>query len=324
MGSIGGFDVGQIVTLAIVVMGVVGTASFARPLLRRARRSNRVKTVVLRRRGELSRQQMEALAQSGQLRKPKESVYVNLAQTIAQKLRLTNILSSDEVKVFLAQGGFRGRTAVPVYASTRLILAIVGIIAVVLVLKVYEDKNYSAMAQFGMWIGGAVVGFYLPKLMVSNHAQRRQQEMGKVFPDAMDLLVICVEAGLGIEAAFDRVTQELGESSPILAQEMGLATAELAFLGDRRKAYQNFADRTGLPAIAALATALGQSEKYGTPVSVALKVLSQEKRHERMSAAEKKAAALPAQLTVPMIVFFLPVLFLVVLGPTVIQLIRMD
>ena len=122
-----------------------------------------------------------------------------------------------------------------------------------------------------------------------------------------------------MEGAFDRVTRDLVEASPVLAQEMGLTTAELAFLGDRTKAYNNLAARTGLPAAASLATALIQSEKYGTPVSVALRVLSDEKRSERMTAAEKKAAALPAQLTVPMIGCFLPVLFIVILGPVVVR-----
>jgi tight adherence protein C len=140
-------------------------------------------------------------------------------------------------------------------------------------------------------------------------------EMQLNFPDALDLLVISSEAGLSIEAAFHRVTGEIEESSPALSEEFGLTTAELSFLGDRRRAYTNFADRTGLPSAKALAVTLLQSEKYGTSISNALKVLSQENRDERMSRAERKAASLPAQLTVPMIVFFLPVLFVVIMGP---------
>ena len=161
-------------------------------------------------------------------------------------------------------------------------------------------------------------------MVVSNFAQKRQQEMNQAFPDTLDLLVICVESGLGIEAAFDKVTEEIAENSPILAQEFGLTTAELAYLGDRHKAYENFAKRTGLPAAKSLSTTLVQSEKYGTPVGQALKVLSQERRDERMSLAEKKGASLPAKLTVPMIVFFLPVLYEVVIGPAIIQIVRMD
>jgi len=147
--------------------------------------------------------------------------------------------------------------------------------------------------------------------------------MTKAFPDSLDLLTICVEAGASIEAAFARVTEEVADASTVLAQEFGLTSAELAFLGDRGKAYLNFAERTGLPSVRALATTLVQAETYGTPIAVALRVLSQESRDDRMNRAEKKAAALPAQLTVPMIVFFLPPLFVIIMGPAVMSVMDM-
>ena len=143
--------------------------------------------------------------------------------------------------------------------------------------------------------------------------------MRLAFPDAIDLLVICVQAGLSIEAAFARVTEEISSTSEALSQEISLTAAELAFLGDRHKAYENFAERTGLEGAKSLGTALSQADKYGTPVGIALKVLAEESRNERMSRAETKAARLPAQLTVPMIMFFLPVLFIVIIGPAVLQ-----
>ncbi|MDP6691134.1 MAG: type II secretion system F family protein, partial [Alphaproteobacteria bacterium] len=146
-----------------------------------------------------------------------------------------------------------------------------------------------------------------------------QKAIQKIFPDALDLMVICVEAGLSMEAAFHRVASELQSQGPEFTEELGLTTAELAFLPDRRQALLNLSERTGLPAVKALVTALAQAEKYGTPVSVSLRVLSQEQRDERMSRAEQKAGALPAQLTVPMIVFFLPVLFIVLIGPAIIK-----
>jgi tight adherence protein C len=158
--------------------------------------------------------------------------------------------------------------------------------------------------------------------MLTNTITKRQQALSRSFPDALDLMVICVEAGVSIEAAFQRVTEEMVESTPVIAEEIALTSAELAFLGDRRQAYENLAERTGLPAIKSLCTALLQSERYGTPVSVALRVLAQENREARMAAAEKKAAALPAKLTVPMIIFFLPVLFMVIIGPAAIQVSR--
>jgi tight adherence protein C len=148
---------------------------------------------------------------------------------------------------------------------------------------------------------------------------KRQQSITKAFPDALDLMVICVEAGLSMEAGFHRVADEIQETSPELSEELGLTTAELAFLPDRRAALENLAKRTGLPGMKALTTSLVQAEKYGTPVSVSLRVLSNEQRDDRMNKAERKAGALPAQLTVPMIVFFLPVLFIVLIGPAIIK-----
>jgi tight adherence protein C len=138
----------------------------------------------------------------------------------------------------------------------------------------------------------------------------------------MDLLVICVDAGLSMEGALNRVVEEMVQAAPDLAEELGLCTAELAFLSDRRVAWENLAERTGLPEIKTLSTTVIQSEKYGTPVSQGLKVLAQENREARMANAEKKAAALPAKLTVPMIIFFLPVLFMVIIGPAAIQVMQ--
>ncbi|MFQ5764344.1 MAG: type II secretion system F family protein, partial [Rhodospirillales bacterium] len=220
----------------------------------------------------------------------------------------------------LAQAGLRGRQVVAAYITTRLLMAIGGGIATLILLGLMKKFPYPEFVKFIFAGVGAVAGFYLPKLLLANTVQKRQQEMNDAFPDALDLLVICVESGLGVEAAFSRVTEEIIESSPILAQEFGLLSAELAYLGDRRQAYQNFTNRTGMASVKALATALVQSEQYGTPVGVALQVLAQEKRDERLSEAEKKAAALPAKLTVPMIIFFLPVLFIVVIGPAALQI----
>jgi tight adherence protein C len=146
--------------------------------------------------------------------------------------------------------------------------------------------------------------------------------MQRAFPDALDLMVICVESGLSVEAAFGKVSSEMGADAPVIAEEFGLTTAELAYLSDRRQALENLSDRTGLQTVKSFVTALAQSEKYGTPVAVSLRVVAQENRDSRMSRAEEKAASLPAKLTVPMVLFFLPVLFMVLIGPTIIQALR--
>ncbi len=158
-----------------------------------------------------------------------------------------------------------------------------------------------------------------PEVYLSNVTAKRQLSLRRNWPDALDLMLICVESGMSIEHAFRRVAQEVGTQSVPLAEELTLTTAELSYLQDRRIAYDNLAKRTNLESVKAVTTALNQAERYGTPLGTALKVLAQESRDHRMSEAEKKAAALPPKLTVPMIVFFLPVLFVVILMPAVIQ-----
>lgn len=171
-------------------------------------------------------------------------------------------------------------------------------------------------------IGAAYMGIKAPELFLVNTAKKRQTEIRKAWPDALDLTLICVESGMAIENAFRKVSTEIATSSVVLAEELALMTAEMSFLPDRRQAYENLVMRTGLEPVKSVATALIQAERYGTPVGQALRVLSQESRDMRMNEAEKKAAGLPPKLTVPMILFFLPVLFVVIITPAVIQIMR--
>jgi tight adherence protein C len=168
-------------------------------------------------------------------------------------------------------------------------------------------------------LGAGALGFYLPDVFVTNRTQGRQQSIMRAFPDALDLLLICVESGMSIEGAFNRVSSEIGSQSVELAEELALTTAELSYLPDRRSAFTNLASRCGHQGVKAVSAALIQSEKYGTPLGQALRVTAQENRDMRMAEAERKAAALPPKLTVPMMLFFLPCLFIVILGPAAIQ-----
>ncbi|MCB1510875.1 MAG: type II secretion system F family protein, partial [Hyphomicrobiaceae bacterium] len=186
-----------------------------------------------------------------------------------------------------------------------------------------KHLSYPPMAKVMMGLGAGFVGFYLPNMFIQNMIQRRQAALKAAFPDALDMLLICVQSGMSIEAAFGKVAKEIAVQSMELAEEFSLTTAELSYLQDRRLAFENLGKRTGLPGIRAVATALVQSERYGTPISAALRVMAKENRDMRMSEAEKKAAALPPKLTVPMIIFFLPVLFVVILGPAGIQVMQM-
>ena len=173
--------------------------------------------------------------------------------------------------------------------------------------------------KLGMALFAAYCGMQLPWLFLKNKIQKRQLSIRRAFPDALDLLLICVESGMSIEAAFRKVSQEIGSQSIPLAEELTLTTAELSYLQDRKVAYENLAKRTDLEGVRAVCVALQQSERYGTPLGQTLRVMAQENRDMRMSEAEKKAAALPPKLTVPMILFFLPVLFIVILGPAAIR-----
>ena len=174
-----------------------------------------------------------------------------------------------------------------------------------------------------MALCAGVIGFYLPNVFIENLAQKRQQSIRQAFPDSLDMLLICVQSGMSVESAFGKVAKEITQQSLELGEELALTTAELSYLGERRLAFENLGKRTGIPGVKAVATALIQAERYGTPVSQALRVMAKENRDIRMGEAEKKAAALPPKLTVPMIIFFLPVLFLVILGPAAIRYLRL-
>ena len=304
----------------IIALGSIGAfltiVAFGMPFMGSDNLRSRLKTVAAQRE-ELSAQARNKFAnQTSTLRQKSGRGYVTY---LVEKLKLVNPADSVAMKNKLAQGGMRSEAHLYTYAFFRFVAPIIfGLLTAIylfLLAKVEMGPSGKLMYSFG----AAVIGFFLPQIILKNKIQNRQKSIQKVFPDAMDLLVICVEAGLSMEAAFHRVAGELQEQGPELAEELGLTTAELAFLPDRRQALMNLSERTGIPAVKSLVTALAQAEKYGTPISVSLRVLSQEQRDERMSRAEQKAGALPAQLTVPMIVFFLPVLFIVLIGPAVIK-----
>jgi tight adherence protein C len=309
-------------TLPNLIMMVAALAAFASvvalslPLLARDRLVSRLRAVAARRQ-ELSAQQRDALAAGSRRRAPPRR-RLALMRAVVDRLKLQDLLEARELKARLAQAGWRGQSAPLTYIFARVALPVV-LLAVGLVYATTVFAHLPLMNRALILIGAMVVGTYLPVLLVTNAIQKRQFGIGRAFPDALDLMVICVDAGLSVESSLGRVVDEMGENAPELAEEFGLTSAELAFIGDRRHAWENLAERTGLPQVKSLTTTLLQSEKYGTPVSQALKVLAQENRESRMSEAEKKAASLPAKLTVPMIVFFLPVLFVVIAGPAAIQ-----
>ena len=238
---------------------------------------------------------------------------------VVERLQLQRLLADPKLDAKLMQAGLRGQKPVFVFYFARLATPLGMFLAALIYLFGINDMGHGANMRMVIVMAAGVGGLYLPGLYLSNIAARRRESIMRVFPDALDLLLICVEAGMSIEAAFQKVAGEIGASSIELAEELSLTTAELSYLQERRLAYENLGKRTNHPGVRAVATALIQAERYGTPLGSALRVMAKENRDMRLAAAEKKAASLPAKLTVPMIVFFLPVLFVVILGPAIIR-----
>ena len=241
-----------------------------------------------------------------------------MARAVAQ-LKLAQSTQSEKIRDKLLQAGKRSREAMIVYLFCKptlpFVFAAVGFAAV----YGLGLGDLPASLRPAAVLGTALLGFYAPDIFLGNMAKKRQQAVRKALPDGLDLLVICAEAGLSLDTALNRVAEEIGPSAPELAEELGLTAVELNFLPDRRQALQNLGRRCAMPAMRGVVNTLTQTEKYGTPLSQSLRVLSAEFREQRMLRAEEKAARLPATLTVPMIVFILPTLFVVLAGPAMIN-----
>jgi tight adherence protein C len=238
---------------------------------------------------------------------------------IVDRLKLTRQTEDAATVRMLRMAGYRGQGPVFVFLALRVIMPLAMLVISALYVFLIIDFDQPFMLKLAIVLVVAAAGYYLPAIWVKNKITKRQTSIRRAWPDALDLLLICVESGMGIEGAFRKVSEEIGSQSIPLAEELSLTTAELSYLQDRRKAYENLGERTGLEGVRGVVTALIQAEKYGTAIGTALRVLAQENRDMRMSEAEKKAAALPPKLTVPMILFFLPVLFAVIITPAIIQ-----
>ena len=243
-------------------------------------------------------------------------------KSIVERFNLSTWLGTGKAKLQLAQAGFRGSQAEVTFLFFRLVSPIALFTSAAAYLY-FSQAEYSFMVKALVCMFAVYVGIKAPELFLSNIISKRQLSIRRAFPDSLDLLLICVESGMSIEHSFRKVSTEIGAQSIPLAEELTLTTAELSFLPDRRSAFENLGLRTGLEQVRAICTVLIQAERYGTPLGTALRVVSQESRDQRMMEAEKKAASLPPKLTVPMIVFFLPVLFAVITTPAVIQIRKM-
>ena len=259
--------------------------------------------------------------EGGRLR---EKANTSLAAQLVDVLNLRRVFEAEASRDLLRQAGLRSERHLVSYLAARFAVPVVlGILVFVYSSTLYADKVAPPMRLAASGIG-MVFGYYLPAIFLKNLVSRRQESIKRAWSDALDLLLICVESGMSIEMAFQRVAREIGSASVPLAEELTLTVAELSYLQDRRKAYDNLGKRTGLMTVKSVVTSLIQSERYGTPLGTALRVLAQENRDMRMADAEKKAAALPPKLTVPMILFFLPVIFVIILGPSIIMVMKLE
>ena len=247
-----------------------------------------------------------------------------IVSKVVEDFNLGKYLAQEAARDKLTQAGYRGQAPYVTFLFFRAIAPIVLFIAAVLYVFVISHLEKSMPVKIGICLGAAYLGLQAPMLFLKNAISKRQLSIKRAFPDALDLLLICIESGMSIETAFRKVSVEIVTQSVALAEEFTLTTAELSYLQDRKVAYENLARRTGVEGVKSVCLALQQSERYGTPLGQSQRVMAQENRDMRMNEAEKKAAALPPKLTVPMILFFLPVLFVVILGPTGIKIAAMQ
>lgn len=306
--------------VAALLAGIAAAATvitIGLPLLDRDKLSKRMKAVAIER-NRIRARERERLTSTGMKKSLREEPKAYMLKTV-ERFNLQKWLGTEKAKQQLASAGFRGRQAEIAFLFFRLIVPVGGLFLGLFYIFVVLQPEWSFTLKMGAAVFAAYLGIKAPELYLSNVITKRKKSLRRAFPDTLDLLLICVESGMSIEHAIRKVAKEIGEQSIPMAEELSLTAAELSYLSDRRQAFENLGQRTQTDAIKSIATVLTQSEVYGTPLGTALRVLAQESRDTRMMEAEKKAASLPPKLTVPMILFFLPCLFVIIATPAVIQ-----
>ena len=304
-----------LITLLVALAAFGTVVTIASPYFDSDKLKIRMKGVTEERERLRSQQRTQLSGGDTRLREKQKS---NSFAQIIEVLNLRKVFEGETSRAMLRQAGFRAEKHLMTFLVLRVAVPlVVGIVAFVYSSTVFADKVSPPM-RIAVAMIGLVFGYYLPQIGLKNMINRRQVSIKRAWSDALDLLLICVESGMALEPSMSRVAREIGKQSIPLAEELTLTVAELSYLQDRRKALDNLSKRVNLETVRGVVTSLIQSEKYGTPIGTALRVLAQENRDTRMSEAEKKAAALPPKLTVPMILFFLPVIFVVILGPSII------
>jgi tight adherence protein C len=308
----------------IAVLAAVSAAAvvftFGASFIGRSEMKSRIKRVALEReklRAEEMARLRGAEQNRGSIRRGAETK--DYMKTVVERFSLKKAFQDDTTLDKLAMAGYRGQGHLTTYLFMRFVTPF-GLAAVVALYLIFLlDGDRPLFLNLAYAVGAGIVGSYLPTLLLKNKTTKRKQSIRRTWPDCLDLMLLCVESGMSVEHAFKRVAKEIGDQSVELAEELTLTTAELSFLDDRTRAFENLGRRTGLDGVRSVMTALIQADRYGTSVGQALRVMAEEGREARMMEAEKKAAALPPKLTVPLILFFLPVLFIVIMAPAMIQ-----
>jgi tight adherence protein C len=312
----------RLLAMAFAAIAAIATViTLAMPLLATDSLSKRMKSVALERE-QMRQRERERLARGDKIvlrRTPKQYM-----QSIVDQFNLGKWVGQETARALLVQAGYRGQAPYVTYLFFRMLMPAVMLVFTAFYVFIVIDLDQPSMVKIAICLAATYLGMHVPSLFLKNRIAHRQLSIKRAFPDALDLLLICVESGMSIEAGFKRVAGEIGTQSIPLAEELTLTTAELSYLQDRRQAYANLATRTNLEGVKSVCMALQQAERYGTPMGTTLRVMAQENRDMRMSEAEKKAAGLPPKLTVPMILFFLPVLFVVILGPAAIKVMAIN
>jgi tight adherence protein C len=312
----------RLLAMAFAAVAAIATVlTLAMPLLATDSLGKRMKSVALERE-QLRQRERERLARGEKValrRSPKQYM-----QSIVDQFNLNKWVGQETARAMLVQAGYRGQAPYVTYLFFRMLMPAIMLVVSAFYIFVILDLDQPPMVKIAICLAATYLGMHVPSLFLKNRIQHRQLSIKRAFPDALDLLLICVESGMSIEAGLKRVAGEVGTQSIPLAEELMLTTAELSYLQDRRSAYANLATRTNLDGVKSVCMALAQAERYGTPMGTTLRVMAQENRDMRMSEAEKKAAGLPPKLTVPMILFFLPVLFVVILGPAAIKVMALQ
>ena len=312
----------QTLVAIFAALAVFATAyTLVQPLLERDKLASRIRSVAVEREQLRARERARLAAETSRANLRREAARPYM-QRIVDSFNLRKALADDKTVARLRMAGYRGQAPLVVFLFARATLPLLFFAVAFFYIFFLAVLDQPTGIKVVIVIAITYAGFYAPNLYISNIVSKRQLSVKRAWPDALDLMLICVEAGMSLEAAFRKVADEIGQQSVVLAEELALTTAELSYLQERRQAFDNLSQRTGLETVRSVMTSLIQAERYGTPLGTALRVLAQENRDQRMNDAEKKAAALPPKLTVPMILFFLPVLMAVILGPAAIQLVH--